>query len=79
MKLDRLLGILTVLLQHNLVTAPQLAKKFEVSRRTIGRDIDALCQAGIPVVTHQGGGGGISIADGYKLDKAFSPPTSLPT
>jgi predicted DNA-binding transcriptional regulator YafY len=70
-KHDRLIGILTVLLQSNRVTAPQLAEKFEVTRRTIGRDIDALCQAGIPIVTHQGGGGGISIADGYKLDKSI--------
>lgn len=70
MKLDRLIGILTVLLQNNRVTAPQLAEKFEVTRRTIGRDIDALCQAGIPIVTQQGGGGGISIAEGYKLDKS---------
>lgn len=69
MKLDRLLGILTILLQNDRVTAPFLAEKFEVSRRTIGRDIDALCLAGIPVVTYQGGRGGISIAEGYKLDK----------
>ena len=61
MKLDRLMGILTVLLQNDRVTAPYLAEKFEVNRRTIGRDIDALCQAGIPIVTHQGSGGGISI------------------
>jgi len=71
MKLDRLLGILTILLKNDRVTAPQLAEKFEVTRRTIGRDIDAICQAGIPIVTHQGGGGGISIADGYKLDKSI--------
>lgn len=71
MKLDRLLGILAILLQNNRVTAPQLAEKFEVTRRTIGRDIDALCQAGIPVVTQQGGNGGISIAEGYKLDKSI--------
>ena len=70
MKLDRLLGILTVLLQNDRVTAPELAEKFEVNRRTIGRDIDALCQAGIPIVTHQGIGGGISIAEGFKLDKS---------
>ncbi|MCL2843707.1 MAG: YafY family transcriptional regulator [Oscillospiraceae bacterium] len=70
MKLDRLLGILTTLLQTERVTAPQLAEKFEVNRRTIGRDIDALCQAGIPVVTHPGAGGGISIAEGFKLDKS---------
>ena len=40
------------------------------SRRTIGRDIDAMCRAGIPVVAHQGSGGGISIAEGFKLDKS---------
>ena len=70
MKFDRLLGILTVLLQNDRVTAPYLADKFEVNRRTIGRDIDALCQAGIPIITHQGAGGGISIAEGFKLDKS---------
>lgn len=70
MKLDRLLGILTILLQNERVTAPYLAKKFEVTRRTIGRDIDSLCQAGIPVITYQGSGGGISIAEGFKLDKS---------
>jgi len=69
-KLDRLLGILTVLLQQDRTTAPMLAEKFEVNRRTIGRDIDALCQAGIPIVTQQGMGGGISIAEGFKLDKS---------
>ena len=71
MKLDRLLGILTVLLQNNRVTAPYLAEKFEVSRRTIGRDIDSLCRAGIPVITMQGAGGGIYIAEGFKLDKSI--------
>ncbi|MCL2828320.1 MAG: YafY family transcriptional regulator [Oscillospiraceae bacterium] len=70
MKLDRLLGLLTDLLQNDRMTAPQLAEKFEVSRRTIGRDIDTLCAAGIPVVTHQGVGGGISIAEGFRLDKS---------
>ena len=70
MKLDRLFGILTILLQKDRVTAPELAEKFEVSRRTIGRDIDAMCRAGIPVVAHQGSGGGISIAEGFKLDKS---------
>ena len=70
MKLNRLLGILTILLQNDRVTAPYLAEKFEVNRRTIGRDIDILCQAGIPIVTHQGVGGGISIAEGFRLDKS---------
>jgi len=71
MKLDRLLGILTLLLRSERVSAPELAEKFEVNRRTIGRDIDALCRAGIPVITHQGNGGGISIAEGFKLDKSI--------
>ena len=69
-RLDRLIGILTMLLQNDRITAPRLAEKFEVSRRTIGRDIDALCMAGIPIVTRQGAGGGISIAEGFKLDKS---------
>ena len=71
MKLDRLLGILTVLLQSDRITALELAEKFEVNRRTIGRDVDTLCQAGIPIVTQQGIGGGISIAEGYKFDKSI--------
>jgi predicted DNA-binding transcriptional regulator YafY len=71
MKIDRLLGIVTILMQRDRVTAPELAERFEVSRRTIQRDIEAICMAGIPVVTSQGGGGGISIAEGYKLDKSL--------
>ena len=51
MKIDRLIGILSVLLQKEKVTAPELASRFEVSRRTINRDIEDLCMAGIPVVT----------------------------
>lgn len=70
MKIDRLIGIITILLQNDKVTAPELAERFEVSRRTINRDIDDICKAGIPVVSTQGYGGGISIQSGYKLDKA---------
>jgi len=68
MKLDRLLGILTVLLQKEKTTTPELAKQFEVSRRTILRDIDTLNMAGIPIVSTRGGDGGISIMDGYKIN-----------
>ncbi len=71
MKIDRLIGILTCLLQNEKVTAPKLAKQFEVSRRTIMRDIDTLAQSGIPIATTQGGDGGIFIMEGYKLDKSF--------
>ena len=69
MKIDRLIGILSILLQEEKMTAPELAKKFEVSRRTINRDIEDLCKAGIPILTSQGSGGGISIMDGYKMDR----------
>lgn len=69
MKIDRLLAIVTLLLQKGAMTAPELAGRLEVSRRTISRDIDDLCKAGIPVVTRQGNGGGISIAEGYTIDK----------
>ena len=51
MKIDRLIGIITTLQQKNIVTAPYLAEKFEVSRRTINRDIEDICNAGIPIVT----------------------------
>ncbi len=71
MKIDRLIGIITVLLQKDKVTAPELAKRFEVSRRTINRDIEDISKAGIPIVTAQGSGGGISILDSYKMDKAL--------
>lgn len=71
MKIDRLLGILVILLQKEKVTAPDLAGRFEVSRRTIQRDIEHLCKAGIPLVTTQGQNGGISIMEGYKIDKTL--------
>ena len=53
MKIDRLIGILSILLQEEKTTAPELAEKFEVSRRTINRDIEDLCKAGIPIRTAQ--------------------------
>ena len=71
MKIDRQLGILSILLQKESVTAPYLSEMFEVSRRTINRDIEDLCKAGIPIVTRQGANGGISIIDGYKIDKTM--------
>ena len=71
MKIDRLIGILSVLLQKDKITAPELAERFEVSRRTINRDIEELCRAGIPIVTTQGSGGGISVMSGYKMDKTI--------
>ncbi|MBR1751960.1 MAG: YafY family transcriptional regulator [Ruminococcus sp.] len=68
MKIDRLIGILSILLQKDKVTSAELAEKFEVSRRTILRDIESINMAGIPIVSEQGQGGGISIMDGYKIN-----------
>lgn len=79
MKIDRLIGILSILLQSEKVTAPYLAEKFEVSRRTINRDIDNLCKAGIPIVTSPGHNGGISIMDGYKIDSTLLTSSDMQT
>ena len=69
MTIDRLIGILAVLLREGQVTAGSLADRFEVSVRTIQRDIDRLCRAGIPLRTARGAGGGVSIMEGYALDR----------
>lgn len=79
MKIDRLIGILSILLQSEKVTAPYLAEKFEVSRRTISRDIENLCKAGIPIVTTPGYNGGISIMDGYKIDSTLLTSADMQT
>lgn len=71
MKIARLIGILSLLLQQEQLTAAQLAEHFEVSTRTIYRDIEALCQAGIPLTTAQGRGGGLAIMSGYKIDRTL--------
>lgn len=69
MKLDRLLSIVMILSNRRIVQAKQLAELFDVSVRTIYRDIDAINLAGIPIVTYQGMNGGIGISDNYKIDK----------
>ena len=71
MKIDRLIGIITILLQKEKTTISQLAERFEVSGRTIQRDIDHICKAGIPIVSMQGYGGGLSIAEGYKINQTI--------
>lgn len=71
MKMERLIGILSILIQRKKVTAPELAEQFEVSRRTIQRDIESLCRAGIPITTSQGASGGISIMEGYRVDRTL--------
>ena len=68
MKTDRLLSIVIYLLNQDTVSASKLAEKFEVSKRTILRDIEQISLAGIPVKSVPGAGGGYSIMEGYKLD-----------
>jgi predicted DNA-binding transcriptional regulator YafY len=63
---DRLTGIILAL-QHRQQTAAQLSERFEVSRRTILRDIDALSQIGVPVIAISGSGGGYSLAESHWL------------
>ncbi len=69
MKIERMIGILSLLLQKEKITTPELAERFEVSKRTILRDVDDLCKAGIPICTMPGIGGGIQIMDGYRMDR----------
>jgi len=79
MKLQRLIAILTVLLQKDRVSATTLAEKFEVSVRTIYRDIETLECAGIPIVTHTGVNGGVSIIEQYKIDKKLFTDQDIST
>ena len=68
MKIDRLLGITIYLLNHGVVSARVLAEEFEVSIRTILRDMETLSLAGIPVTSLYGTEGGYKILENYKLD-----------
>ncbi|WP_010501744.1 helix-turn-helix transcriptional regulator [Paenibacillus elgii] len=69
MKLDRLLAITMLLLNRNRVSAKELSERFEVSLRTVYRDIEAINQAGIPIVSYAGQTGGYEITDRYRLDR----------
>ncbi|MDR1164793.1 MAG: YafY family transcriptional regulator [Deltaproteobacteria bacterium] len=70
MRLERLFGIVNYLLVHGGATAGKLAERFEVSERTILRDIAALAGGGAPVYASRGQGGGISLLDGHALPRA---------
>ena len=71
MKINRLLEITTILLNRKTVTARELAERFNVSARTIYRDIEALSSSGVPVYMSKGSGGGISLLENYTLNKTF--------
>jgi predicted DNA-binding transcriptional regulator YafY len=73
MKIDRLVSIIMILLDKKRIGAQELADMFEVSPRTIYRDIDSINMAGIPIRSTSGVGGGFEIMQKYKLDqKVFS-------
>jgi Predicted transcriptional regulator len=69
MKTDRLLAVTMYLLNHERTSASALAQRFGVSVRTIQRDIECLCLAGIPVAAEYGAEGGYEILDTFHLDK----------
>ncbi len=69
MKIDRLIAIIMILLEREKVTAKSLAEMFEVSMRTIYRDLDVINQAGIPIFATSGPGGGVEIMKEFKVEK----------
>ena len=70
MQINRLFEIVYILLEKEKVTARELAERFEVSTRTVYRDIEALSGAGIPVYMSKGKGGGVSLLRGFNLNNA---------
>lgn len=71
MKDNRLFRILYYILEKEKVTANELADKFEVSVKTIYRDIDSISSVGVPIFTTQGKGGGIKIDNEFILNKSL--------
>ncbi|WP_167956181.1 helix-turn-helix transcriptional regulator [Anaerosporobacter faecicola] len=69
MKIDRIMAITTYLLNHGKTSAQKLAEEFEVSSRTIMRDMDTLGQAGIPIQSTYGVDGGYEIMGTYVMEK----------
>jgi predicted DNA-binding transcriptional regulator YafY len=71
MRVNRLLEITTLLLKGETIPAREFAQRFDVSLRTIYRDVEVLSGAGIPVYMTQGKGGGISLLNTYQIDRAI--------
>ncbi len=71
MQIERLVQMVFYIVSHRQVTARELSEFFGVSTRTIYRDINTLSIAGIPVITTKGTGGGISLIEGYAIDRSL--------
>lgn len=70
MKLDRLVAIIMLLNNRERVTAKELSEKFQVSTKTIQRDIEIIERAGVPIVSFKGNGGGYGIVEEFKVNKS---------
>lgn len=79
MKIDRLIAMIMILLENEVISAGALAQKLEVSSRTIYRDIDTLTMAGLPIFTTQGATGGVGLMKSYKIDKKLFTPKDIQT
>lgn len=79
MRLQRIIAVIMVLLVQRKVRAADLAERFGVSLRTVYRDVDAIVQAGVPVVSAPGGGGGYHVHEAYKVSNSLFTTADLAT
>lgn len=79
MKIDRLIAIIMILLEREKISAKDLAEMFEVSTRTIYRDLETINQAGIPILATSGPGGGAEILKTYKVEKRLFSTSDITT
>lgn len=70
MKLDRLVAIIMILNNRERVTARELSEKFQVSIKTIQRDMEIIERAGVPIVSFKGNGGGYGIIEEFKVNNS---------
>lgn len=77
MKIERLIAIIMLLLEREVVPTSELAEKLEVSRRTIFRDVETLSIAGMPIMVTRGSAGGVSLMKSYKVDKKLFTPKDV--